>query len=68
MHWKSHKEQIKKYQIKTKINICKIWGLQGGDYEECRLLGCGAVKTDVSEERVTLIFMVEEIYASEEKC
>jgi hypothetical protein len=22
---------------------CKIWGFQGGDYEECRLLGCGAV-------------------------
>jgi hypothetical protein len=23
--------------------FCKIWGFQGGDYEECRLLGCGAV-------------------------
>jgi hypothetical protein len=22
---------------------CKIWGFHGGDYEECRLLGCGAV-------------------------
>jgi hypothetical protein len=25
------------------VNICKIWGFQGGDYEERRLLGCGAV-------------------------
>jgi hypothetical protein len=24
-------------------NLCKIWGFHGGDYEECRLLGCGAV-------------------------
>jgi hypothetical protein len=24
-------------------NICKIWGFHGGGYEECRLLGCGAV-------------------------
>jgi hypothetical protein len=22
---------------------CKIWGFQDGGYEECRLLGCGAV-------------------------
>jgi hypothetical protein len=22
--------------------VCKIWGFHGGDYEECRLLGCGA--------------------------
>jgi hypothetical protein len=23
--------------------MCKIWGLYGGDYEECRVLGCVAV-------------------------
>jgi hypothetical protein len=23
--------------------LCKIWGFHGGDYEECRLLGCYAV-------------------------
>jgi hypothetical protein len=23
--------------------LCKIWGFHGGDYEECRILGCGAV-------------------------
>jgi hypothetical protein len=29
---------------KTTIKIlCKIWGSHGGHYEECRLLGCGAV-------------------------
>jgi hypothetical protein len=24
--------------------ICKIWGFHGGEYEECRFVGCGAVK------------------------
>jgi hypothetical protein len=24
-------------------NVCKIWGFHGGDYEEYRLMGCGAV-------------------------
>jgi hypothetical protein len=23
--------------------LCRIWGFHGGDYEECRLLECGAV-------------------------
>jgi hypothetical protein len=23
--------------------VCEIWGFHGSDYEECRLLGCGAV-------------------------
>jgi hypothetical protein len=31
--------------------LCRIWSFHGDDYEECRLLGCGAVWTDVSEER-----------------
>jgi hypothetical protein len=31
------------FYIKYSINICKIWGFHGGDYEECRLLGCGPV-------------------------
>jgi hypothetical protein len=26
-----------------KQHSCKIWGFHGGDYEECRLLGCGSV-------------------------
>jgi hypothetical protein len=25
------------------ITLCKIWGSRGGDYEECRLLGCDTV-------------------------
>jgi hypothetical protein len=27
----------------NKNQLCKIWGFHGGDYEECRILGCGAV-------------------------
>jgi hypothetical protein len=27
----------------TGVFLCKILGFRGGDYEECRLLGCGAV-------------------------
>jgi hypothetical protein len=27
-----------------KLLPCKIWDFHGGDYEECRILGCGAVK------------------------
>jgi hypothetical protein len=34
-------EVLEKY-IKY-VFICKILGFHGGDYEECRLLGCGAV-------------------------
>jgi hypothetical protein len=25
------------------LKLCNIWGFHGGDYEECRLLGCHAV-------------------------
>jgi hypothetical protein len=43
----------------------RIWSFHGGDYEECRLLGCDAVwlllRTDVSEERITYIIRVKRI-------
>jgi hypothetical protein len=29
----------------SRLMLCKIWAFHGGDYEECRLLGCYAVKT-----------------------
>jgi hypothetical protein len=32
----------KVYTAKYEI-CCKIWGFHGGDYEECRLLGCEAM-------------------------
>jgi hypothetical protein len=41
---------------------CKILGSRGGDYEECRLLGCVAVwLTVVSEERIASIIRVKRI-------
>jgi hypothetical protein len=46
------------------IILFRIWGVHGTDYEEYRLLGCGAVcdlvRTDVSAERVAFIFRVEQ--------
>jgi hypothetical protein len=27
----------------SRLMLCKIWGYHGGDYVECRLLGCNAV-------------------------
>jgi hypothetical protein len=27
----------------SRLMLCEIWGFHGGDYEECRLLGCDAV-------------------------
>jgi hypothetical protein len=30
---------VTKTANKSSVKICKIWGLQGGDYEECRRLG-----------------------------
>jgi hypothetical protein len=39
--------------------LCKILYFHGGDYEECRLVGCHAVwlllRFDVSEERAAFI-------------
>jgi hypothetical protein len=34
--------------------LCEISGFHGGEYEECRLLGCyvALVRTDVSDERI----------------
>jgi hypothetical protein len=37
--------------------MCRIWDFHGDYYEECSLLGCGAV----SEERVASIFRIEAI-------
>jgi hypothetical protein len=33
----------KELKILNNPAVCRIWGFHGGDYEECRLLGCGAV-------------------------
>jgi hypothetical protein len=45
--------------------LCRIWGFYGGDYKECRFLGCGTVwiyyKPTFRGERVASIFSVEEI-------
>jgi hypothetical protein len=41
-----HTSQETHYLSATESNqlmLCKIWGFHGGDYEECRLLGCDAV-------------------------
>jgi hypothetical protein len=27
----------------SRLMLCKIWGFHGGDFKECRLLGCCAV-------------------------
>jgi hypothetical protein len=32
-----------KTDIENVLILSKIWGFHGGDYEECRLLGCYAV-------------------------
>jgi hypothetical protein len=29
--------------VKSNYELCRIWGFHSGDYEEYRLLGCGAV-------------------------
>jgi hypothetical protein len=31
------------YIVSNQMQFCKISGFHGGDYEECRLLGCYAV-------------------------
>jgi hypothetical protein len=33
----------KRSKLQDYKDQCKIWGFRAGDYEECRLLGCGAV-------------------------
>jgi hypothetical protein len=30
-------------QIPAGLMLCKVCGFHGGDYDECRLLGCDAV-------------------------
>jgi hypothetical protein len=45
-------------------DLCNISGFLGGDYEECRLLGCYAVlllRKDVSEGRIAFIINVARI-------
>jgi hypothetical protein len=40
-----HTSQITHYVSATessRLMRCKIWGVHGRDYEECRLLGCDA--------------------------
>jgi hypothetical protein len=34
-----HNRRIWTWKQRTVIRLCKIWGLHGGDYEECRLPG-----------------------------
>jgi hypothetical protein len=40
--------------------ICWLWSSRNGEYGEYYLLGWGAVKTEVSEQRAASIFRVEE--------
>jgi hypothetical protein len=30
-------------EAEDKFDLCRICGFQGGGYEECHLLGCGAM-------------------------
>jgi hypothetical protein len=60
--WFNSTKRLSETQMKS--ILCKIWGFHSGDYEECRLLGCDAVWTEVSEEYIASIFRVE-ISASE---
>jgi hypothetical protein len=36
--------------------LCKIWGFHGGDYEECRLVGCRATWRNITEDGIDLTF------------
>jgi hypothetical protein len=49
----------------NRLMLCKIWGFHGGDYEECRILGCyvsvDLVRTDVSEESIASIIRMKRI-------
>jgi hypothetical protein len=50
-HWRMSSQGLNGRNIMLAIHLhildrcapCKIWGFHGGNYEECRLLGCGAV-------------------------
>jgi hypothetical protein len=49
---------------RTDVSLWKIWVFHGGEYEECRLLGCYAVwivRTDVSAESSASIIKVTRI-------
>jgi hypothetical protein len=45
MRWTGHIARMgaKRNAYRIFVAVCKIWGFHGGDYEECRFLGCGAV-------------------------
>jgi hypothetical protein len=49
----------------SQLMLCKVWSFQDRDYEEYRLLGCGAhirlVTTDVSEEYIASVLAVGRI-------
>jgi hypothetical protein len=35
--------RTRRHQLPTTEVLCRVLGFHGGDYEECSLLGCGAV-------------------------
>jgi hypothetical protein len=39
----SHRKHYVSATEPSRLMLCKISGFHGGDYEECRLLGCYAV-------------------------
>jgi hypothetical protein len=42
-HDKILHNQLTTVSLQIIFFTCKIWDFHGGDYEECRFLGCGAV-------------------------
>jgi hypothetical protein len=38
-----HRRHYFSARVSKRLMLCEIWGLHGGDYEECRPLGCYAV-------------------------
>jgi hypothetical protein len=61
---------LKTSKVHTKTIQCRIWGFHGGDYEEFRLLGCGAmwVYYKPTFRRMSTPFSGEKKYRSEETC